>query len=117
MVTMGIGLAVLSGLFNGLFTTPMKLEPRWKWENTWFVFIVVACLMMPIAIVFGSSSRVFSVLVQAPTMLSLLPFSSVLPGASVRSVLEEAFTALAFRWQTLWSLASARQWAPWFHSS
>jgi len=66
MVTTGISLAVLSGLFNGLFTTPMKLEPRWKWENTWFVFIVVACLMMPIAIVFGSSSRVFSVLMQAP---------------------------------------------------
>jgi len=39
----------------------MKLEPRWEvGKNTWFVFIVVACLMMPIAIVFGSSSRVFT---------------------------------------------------------
>jgi L-rhamnose-H+ transport protein len=66
MVTMGIALAVVSGLFNGLFTTPMKLEPRWKWENTWVVFILVACLMMPTAVVLSGSSRWFKVLTQAP---------------------------------------------------
>lgn len=47
----GVLLAVLSGACNGLFTAPMKLQSRWKWENTWLVFIVVACLVMPLAIV------------------------------------------------------------------
>ena len=52
---MGVALAVLSGLCNGLFTTPMKLESRWKWENIWFTFILVACLLMPAALVFSSA--------------------------------------------------------------
>ncbi len=55
MVMMGVALAVLSGLCNGLFTTPMKLESRWKWENIWFTFILVACLLMPAALVFSSA--------------------------------------------------------------
>ncbi len=50
----GVTLALLSGACNGLFTTPMKMQPRWKWENLWLVFIVVACLAMPIAIVFST---------------------------------------------------------------
>src|SRR2546429_4041178 len=49
---MGVALAVVSGLCNGLFSTPMKLESRWKWENIWFVFILVACLLIPAALVF-----------------------------------------------------------------
>jgi L-rhamnose-H+ transport protein len=47
----GVLLAVLSGACNGLFTAPMKLVSRWKWENIWLIFIVVACLAMPVAIV------------------------------------------------------------------
>lgn len=66
MLTAGIVLTVMSGLFNGLFTTPMKLERRWKWENIWLVFIIVACLVMPIAVVSFSSSGWFRVLRQAP---------------------------------------------------
>ena len=66
MITTGIALATLSGLFNGLFTTPMKLERRWKWENIWIVFIVVACLLMPIAMVLSGSPEWFRVLSHAP---------------------------------------------------
>lgn len=51
MVSIGVLLAVLSGVANGLFTTPMKMEARWKWENIWFVFIVTACLAMPWVVV------------------------------------------------------------------
>jgi len=62
---MGVALAVLSGLCNGLFTTPMKLESRWKWENIWFTFILVACLLMPAALVFSSAGW-SSALMRAP---------------------------------------------------
>jgi L-rhamnose-H+ transport protein len=55
MLAAGIALAVLSGLCNGLFSAPMKLPMRWKWENIWLVFIVVACLIMPVAIAYGSA--------------------------------------------------------------
>lgn len=51
MIELGIVFALLSGICNGLFTTPMKLIPRWKWENIWLVFIVISCLIAPIALV------------------------------------------------------------------
>src|SRR5271157_699691 len=79
MATTGIALAVLSGLFNGLFTAPMKLESRWKWENTWIVFIIVACLMMPTAVVSFSSAGWLRILDAAPRYAVL---SAVLFGFS-----------------------------------
>jgi L-rhamnose-H+ transport protein len=63
----GILLAVLSGACNGLFTAPMKLQSRWQWENTWLVFIVVACLIMPVAIVVPSVPNLAQVFAQTPT--------------------------------------------------
>jgi L-rhamnose-H+ transport protein len=65
MVITGVALAVLSGLCNGLFTMPMKLNSHWKWENIWFVFIIVACLLMPAALVFPSAGW-SNTLVRAP---------------------------------------------------
>jgi L-rhamnose-H+ transport protein len=59
----GILLAVLSGACNGLFTAPMKLKSRWQWENTWLIFIIVACWLMPPIILlphFAELGRVFS---------------------------------------------------------
>lgn len=47
MIGQGILYTVLSGIANGLFTTPMKLIPNWRWENIWVIFIVTACLVMP----------------------------------------------------------------------
>ena len=47
----GISYALLSGICNGLFTAPMKVIPRWKWEHTWLVFIVTSCLVIPFGFV------------------------------------------------------------------
>lgn len=66
MALIGVLLAILSGVCNGLFTTPMKLESRWRWENTWFVFIVFACLVMPSCFVFASISDPASIFASAP---------------------------------------------------
>lgn len=66
MASMGLLLAILSGVCNGLFTAPMKLESRWRWENTWFVFIVVACLVMPVCFVAGSVTNLRGVFAAAP---------------------------------------------------
>lgn len=56
MPAFGLALVVASGLANGLFTVPMKLIPRWKWEHIWLVFIVAACVVLPISIVAASIS-------------------------------------------------------------
>jgi L-rhamnose-H+ transport protein len=66
LVSTGIALVVVSGLFNGLFTAPMKLEHRWKWENIWFIFILIACLVMPATLVFSITSPWWNVLTQTP---------------------------------------------------
>lgn len=50
MLLTGVLLACLSGLCNGLFTAPMKLIPRWKWENIWLLFILTSCVLMPLII-------------------------------------------------------------------
>ena len=66
MVGLGISLALLSGIANGLFTAPMKLIPRWKWENIWLVFILTACLVMPNTVVLATIGAPGAVLAQAP---------------------------------------------------
>src|SRR6185295_7334064 len=66
MVILGIAFACLSGIFNGLFTAPMKMIPGFKWENIWLVFIVVACLVMPVTIVLATSGSPFAILAAAP---------------------------------------------------
>jgi L-rhamnose-H+ transport protein len=67
MAAIGILLATLSGICNGLFTTPMKLESRWKWENIWFVFILVACVVMPCCFVFGAGPQWRAIFATAPS--------------------------------------------------
>ena len=62
----GISLAVLSGVCNGLFTAPMKLPSRWKWENTWLGFILVACVLMPPVIVAWTAPGWMQLLAGAP---------------------------------------------------
>ncbi|HLJ12860.1 MAG TPA: L-rhamnose/proton symporter RhaT [Bryobacteraceae bacterium] len=66
MILAGIFFATLSGVCNGLFTTPMKLESRWKWENLWLGFILVSCIAMPIAIVGWTTPAWRHLLVSAP---------------------------------------------------
>jgi L-rhamnose-H+ transport protein len=67
MAAAGILLAILSGICNGLFSAPMKLESRWKWENIWFVFILVACLAMPACFVFAAVPQWRAVFAAAPS--------------------------------------------------
>jgi L-rhamnose-H+ transport protein len=66
MAAIGILLAALSGICNGLFTAPMKMEKRWKWENIWCAFIVVACVIMPPTFVFPAVPAWRKVVAAAP---------------------------------------------------
>jgi L-rhamnose-H+ transport protein len=46
-VMCGIAFTFLAGLLSGTCMLPMKLIKRWKWENLWLVFSVVALLILP----------------------------------------------------------------------
>src|SRR3954469_7086480 len=66
MALTGILFAFLSGVCNGLFTAPMKLASRWRWENIWFVFIVIACLVMPGLFVIPALGKWHAIVDHAP---------------------------------------------------
>lgn len=59
-------LAVVSGLMNGSFTLPMRFLGRWEWENVWSIFITIACLVMPVAIIAAVAPQSWAVLAHAP---------------------------------------------------
>lgn len=52
LLAAGIALAILSGLMNGTFTLPMRYLGKWSWENVWTVFVVVACVVLPVVMWF-----------------------------------------------------------------
>ncbi len=86
--------AFASGLCNGLFTAPMKVIPRWKWENIWLVFILTACLAMPVAMVLFAGTSPGAVLDASPAAAVRFAvlfgfawgFGSILFGLSVDSL-------------------------------
>jgi L-rhamnose-H+ transport protein len=90
MIALGVFYALLSGIANGLFSAPMKIIQRWKWENIWLVFIVVACLLMPAAMVmpFADWRAVFAASPQPAVTAALVfgflwGFGAILFGRSV----------------------------------
>ena len=50
---LGMAIILVSGALNGSFPAPMKYSRRWKWENTWLVFAVVALLLAPCLLAVG----------------------------------------------------------------
>lgn len=44
---MGVLIALAAGLVNGSFAAPTKYTTRWKWENIWAVWAVVALFITP----------------------------------------------------------------------
>jgi len=51
--SLGIILALVAGLTQGLFLAPLKyLQGAWKFEHSWFVHSFVATLILPISVAF-----------------------------------------------------------------
>lgn len=94
VVALGALLALLSGVMNGLFTTPMRFLGRWSWENVWSVFIVGACLVLPAGIVALTAPDSWSILAQSPRHAVLIAvatgfawgFGAIMFGQSVSAI-------------------------------
>jgi L-rhamnose-H+ transport protein len=46
-VALGLGLAVAAGTLCGTFAAPMKRVRGWNWENTWSMFSLWGCVVLP----------------------------------------------------------------------
>jgi L-rhamnose-H+ transport protein len=46
-VSLGVLIALAAGLVNGSFAAPTKYTTRWKWENIWAVWALVALFITP----------------------------------------------------------------------
>jgi L-rhamnose-H+ transport protein len=75
MQVLGITAIVLSGLFNGSFTYPMKLVSKWAWENIWLAFGLFGLVLLPVGYAF----------MVVPGLVSV--YESVTPGTLVAASL------------------------------
>ncbi|MGH9655490.1 MAG: L-rhamnose/proton symporter RhaT [Bryobacteraceae bacterium] len=66
-LALGIIFALVSGIMNGTFTLPMRYLGRWSLENVWAVFILVSCIIMPVAIIAITVPGFAKILATAPT--------------------------------------------------
>lgn len=48
--TVGLFLCLIAGAASGSFALPMKFTRGWEWENVWFVWTVVALLIVPLTV-------------------------------------------------------------------
>jgi L-rhamnose-H+ transport protein len=93
-ISLGILLAAISGLMGGICMLPMRYLGRWSWENVWALHIVVACLIMPPAMLFLTVSNPHQLLAAAPVRAEFFAlttgfiwgFSSVLFGLGVSAI-------------------------------
>jgi L-rhamnose-H+ transport protein len=65
-VTLGVTFAIIAGIMCGAFALPMKYLGRWSWENVWSIFILVSCVLMPVAIAGVTTPGFMRILRMAP---------------------------------------------------
>jgi L-rhamnose-H+ transport protein len=58
---LGVLLAIFGGVMVGNCMLPLKYLRRWKWENAWVVFSLVALILVPWAIAFTRVPNLISV--------------------------------------------------------
>ena len=65
-----VALAVLAGVFSGLFALPLKLVPRWRWAHTWLVYSVVGMAVFPWVVAIFFTPRLGQLICEAPLTLT-----------------------------------------------
>lgn len=60
-ITLGVLIALAAGLVNGSFAAPTKYTTRWKWENIWAVWAVVALFITPWLLAFLTTPHLLGV--------------------------------------------------------
>lgn len=71
---LGILLAIFGGVMVGNCMLPLKYMRKWRWENVWIVFSLVALVLMPWAIAFLRVHNLLDVYASVGRRAFLLPF-------------------------------------------
>ncbi len=56
----------LAGVLQGVFALPLSYMPRWKWENAWLSYSLLAFLLLPLAVTLAAPSHFWEALHLAP---------------------------------------------------
>ncbi len=67
-------LAILSGILNGSYAVPIKLTPKWGWENIWLCFAISGLLLAPWIFAFLLIPDVGKVLADTPAGATVMTF-------------------------------------------
>ncbi len=67
-------LAILSGILNGSYAVPIKLTPKWGWENIWLCFAISGLLLAPWIFAFLLIPDVGKVLADTPAGATAMTF-------------------------------------------
>jgi len=66
MQTTGMPFIILGGLMEGLFSLPIKITPKWSWENIWGAGSLLALVLIPGPLLFFTVPHFQSVYAAAP---------------------------------------------------
>lgn len=68
----GILLAVLSGVLTGICFLPMRYMKPFAWENTWFVWVLSGCVILPVSIAYVTIPSLLEVFREVGLRLNLI---------------------------------------------
>jgi len=71
---LGILLAIAGGALEGLFSLPLTRTPRWRWENTWGLGLLMALLLVPWPLAFLTVPHLLDVLSNVETHVLVVTF-------------------------------------------
>lgn len=70
----GLVSSVVSGVLNGSFAVPMKKISNWEWENTWFIYAIVAMLILPAVTAIVSVPDLIDIYMQVNSSVIVMTF-------------------------------------------
>ena len=63
---LGFLIVVLAGIATGVYFVGLKYVEPWKWENIWFVYAVLALVIMPVVMAVLTAPHLMAILGAAP---------------------------------------------------
>jgi L-rhamnose-H+ transport protein len=70
----GLAASIVSGVLNGSFAAPMKKISNWEWENIWFIYALVALLVLPVTVAMISVPELAGIYAQVDNSVILKTF-------------------------------------------
>lgn len=70
----GLLSSTVAGVLNGSFAAPMKKISGWEWENTWFIYAIVALLILPFVTAYISVPGLYDIYSQTKSSVIIITF-------------------------------------------